>query len=110
MPAYPALFFDFLHLCQHVFVRRTDFVIHFDELPLDNAFAVNHVSRRMRNRAAGFVIEQSVTVNHAMVCVRQQREIKAGFVFQLVAQKQGFVVRINADGQNFDFILVLFFE
>ena len=64
----------------------------------------------MRNRAAGFFVQQAVPVNHFVIGVRQQREVEAGLVFQFVAQEFGFVVRVNADGQNFDFVAVLFFE
>lgn len=74
------------------------------------AASVNDVRCRMRHWAAGFFVQQSVPINHFVIGVGKQREIETGLVFQLVAQEFGFVVRINADGQNFDFVTVLFFE
>lgn len=104
------LLLNFFDLSQHVFVRRADLVINFNELPLHKAFAVNHQSRRMRYRAIGFFVQQSVTINNFVIGIRQQWEVKSRLVFQLVPQELSFVSRVNADGQNFDFVAVLFFE
>jgi hypothetical protein len=97
-------------LSQHVFVRRADFVINFDKFPLNFAASVNDVRCRMWRRAAGFFVQQTVPINYFVIGVRQQREVETRLVFQLVAQELCFVVRVNADGQNFDFVAVLFFE
>lgn len=64
----------------------------------------------MRDCAAGFFVEQTVTINHFVIGIGQQWEIEPGLVFQFVTKEFGFIVRINADSQNFDFIAVLFFE
>ena len=77
---------------------------------MHDAFAVNHQSRRMRNCAIGFVVQQSVTINDFVIGIRQQREVETGLVFQLVAQELSLVAWVNADGQNFDFVAVLFLK
>ena len=64
----------------------------------------------MWNRAISFFVQQTISINHFVVSIRKQREVETGLVFQLVAQKFGFVVRVNADGQDFDFVAVIFFE
>ena len=102
--------FDHLDLRQHIFIRWANLVINFNKLPAHYTFVINHNRRRMRDRAFGLFVEQSVTINHAMIGVREQREIEARLVFQFVACEQCFVVRVNADGEDFDFVAVLFFE
>ncbi len=101
---------DLQHLLQHVFIRRTHFVIHFDKLPPHDALAINHVGRRVRNRALRFFIEQAVTINHAVVGIRKQGKIQTMFIFDFVEHLLRFVVRVNADSKDFDLGFGRFFE
>jgi hypothetical protein len=102
--------FDLFDLSEHVVIRRADFVIDLDEAPAHGAFAVDDISRGVRDRAPGLFVEQAVAIDDFVVGVREQREVEAGLVFQFVAQEFRFVVRIDADGEDFDSIAELFFQ
>src|SRR6185436_6370658 len=95
---------------QHSLIRRADFVIHFDETPAHFASAINHISGRMWQRAAGLIIEQAIAINHAMIGVGEHWEIDAGLVFELLAQEMSFVVWVNANGENGDFVTIGFIK
>jgi hypothetical protein len=56
----------------------------------------------MWHDALRFFVEQTVTINHAMIRVGQQREVLSGFVVEFVTHVLGFVVWVNADGEDFD--------
>lgn len=96
---------DFL---QHFFIGWTFSVIHFDKFPAHDSLAINHIGCRMWNGSFRFVIEQSVSVNNFVIHIREHGVINAGLPFQAFPQGNGFVTRVNADGENFDFIPVLF--
>jgi hypothetical protein len=102
--------FESGHFFQHIFIRRTDFVIHLDKAVAHLALTINHVGGRMWQRTAGLFIEQAVTINHAMIGVGKHREIAAGLVFQFFAQEAGLVVRVNADGEDGNFVTIVFIE
>lgn len=102
--------FDLSDLFHDILIRGADLVIDLDELPSDDALSVDDIGRGMRDRPARIDIEQTVTVDHLVVRIREQRELIPLLLADLVDQDLRFVVRIDADRQDFDLALVFLIE
>jgi len=101
--------FNFRQLPADLFVRRSLFVVDFDKFPAYYPLRIDHERRWMRP-ATAVRIENTITVDHLVIFVFEQRKIEVSLesLAQHLAEFFRLRVRVDAHRENLSFLLLLF--
>ena len=101
--------FNFRQLPADLFVRRSLFVVDFDKFPAYDPLRIDHERRWMRP-ATAVRIENTITVDHLVIFVFEQRKIEVSLesLAEHLAKFFRLRVRVHADREDLSFLLLLF--